>query len=181
MNHKIVKTSKYLSYILRHRPEKINLVLDENGWADIDELILRANRAGVELDKELLFQVVEKNDKQRFALSEDRRRIRASQGHSIRVNLNLEPRTPPEFLYHGTASRFLQSIKTHGLLPGNRTHVHLSPDKLTATHVGNRHGVPVVLTVQAEHMHKNGHSFYLSDNGIWLTEKVPVEYIFFPG
>ncbi len=106
-----------MSYILRHRPEKINLTLDQNGWADIDELILKANQSGVALDKELLLQVVEKNDKKRFALSKDGRRIRASQGHSIPVNLNLEPLIPPELLFHGTATRFLPSIKTHGLTP----------------------------------------------------------------
>lgn len=166
---------------MRHRPEKINLTLDENGWADIDELIQKANQARVTMDKQLLLEVVKTNDKKRFELSEDGLRIRASQGHSIPVNLNIEPQTPLELLYHGTAYRFLQSIRTHGLLPRNRTHVHLSPDVKTAITVGSRHGEPVVLTIQAGHMFNDGYNFYLSANGIWLTEKVPVDYIRFPG
>ncbi len=180
MDRKLVRISKFLSLVLRHKPETIGLSLDQGGWARVDELIVASNRSGVSLDEGLLREVVEQNDKQRFAFSDDGLRIRASQGHSIPVELGLEPLVPPEFLYHGTATRFLESIKKRGLVPGNRLHVHLSPDEPTAVRVGQRHGKPVVLTVRAGHMHANGFTFYLSANGVWLTERVPAEYIEFP-
>ncbi len=180
MDRKLVRVSKFLSLVLRHKPETIGLSLDQGGWARVDELIVASNRSGVSLDEGLLREVVEQNDKQRFAFSNDGLRIRASQGHSIPVDLGLEPLVPPEFLYHGTATRFLESIKKRGLVPGNRLHVHLSPDEPTAVRVGQRHGKPVVLTIRAGHMYANGFTFYLSANGVWLTEKVPAEYIKFP-
>jgi putative RNA 2'-phosphotransferase len=180
MNRKLVRISKFLSLVLRHKPETIGLSLDQGGWARVDELIVASNRSGVPLDEGLLREVVEQNDKQRFAFSDDGLRIRASQGHSIPVELGLEPLMPPEFLYHGTATRFLQSIRRQGLAPGRRNQVHLSPDERTAVRVGQRHGNPVVLTVQAGRMYANGFTFYLSANGVWLTERVPAEYIKFP-
>lgn len=176
----LVRTSKFLSLVLRHKPQTIGIRLDEGGWARIDELIAKARGAGVNLTEELLHEVVEKNDKKRFALSEDRLRIRASQGHSIQVSLELEPREPPEFLYHGTASRFVESIRESGLVRGGRNHVHLSKDERTAVSVGQRHGKPVVLVIKAGRMHEEGFQFFLSANGVWLTEKVPTDYIVFP-
>lgn len=181
MDRKLVRISKFLSLVLRHKPGTIGLSLDQGGWARVDELIVASKRSGVPLDERLLRKVVEQNDKQRFALSEDGLRIRASQGHSIpAVDLGLEPLAPPEFLYHGTATRFLKSIKRQGLVPGDRNQVHLSPDEGTAVRVGKRHGKPVVLTVRAGQMYANGFTFFLSANGVWLVEKVPVEYIVFP-
>jgi putative RNA 2'-phosphotransferase len=180
MDKKLVRISKFLSLVLRHKPETIGLSLDRGGWARVDELIAAANRAGMPLDQASLQQVVEQNDKQRFAFSDDGRRIRASQGHSLPVDLGLEPLAPPQVLYHGTATRFLNSIQRQGLVPRGRTHVHLSPDEPTAVRVGQRHGKPVVLRVQARRMHQDGFRFYLSANGVWLTQKVPVEYLVFP-
>jgi putative RNA 2'-phosphotransferase len=133
----------------------------------------------VEIDRETLARVVAESDKQRFALSPDGRRIRANQGHSVAVDLGLEPRTPPEVLYHGTASRFVDSIRESGLHPAARTHVHLSPDEETAREVGQRHGKPVVLTIAAGRMHRDGRQFFQSANGVWLTDAVPAEYIGF--
>jgi putative RNA 2'-phosphotransferase len=183
MSADLVNVSKFLSLILRHKPEEIGLTLDENGWAHVDELIRLANqKGGREITRPLLDRIVADNDKKRFAFSEDGRRIRASQGHSVEVDLALPPASPPDLLYHGTASRFIESIRTHGLVPGNRQHVHLSLDKVTATKVGLRHGKPVILTVRAGAMSAAGHTFYLSANGVWLTEKVAVEFLdFTPG
>ena len=168
-----------MSLVLRHKPEAVGLSLDSSGWADVTELIAAAQRAGVPLDKTVLRQVVTQNDKQRFSLSDDGLKIRANQGHSLPVELGLEPVTPPEVLFHGTATRFVESIRRQGLLPGKRTHVHLSPDEETAVAVGKRHGKPVVLTIQAARMHDRRFSFYRSDNGVWLTKEVPAEYIEF--
>jgi putative RNA 2'-phosphotransferase len=180
MKKQLVRISKFLSLVLRHKPETIGLALDPEGWAEVDELLVKAQRAGVSLNKDLLRQVVAQNDKQRFSLSADGRRVRANQGHSIPVDLGLEPRVPPPLLFHGTAARFLPSIKRQGLVPGTRNHVHLSPDERTALRVGQRHGNPLVLTIQAGRMHRQGHPFYLAANGVWLTEKVPAEYIVWP-
>jgi putative RNA 2'-phosphotransferase len=180
MEKHLVRTSKFLSLVLRHQPQTIGLRLDEGGWARIDELIAKARGAGVRLTEELLREVVEKNDKKRFALSEDGLRIRASQGHSIRVSLDLDPAEPPEFLYHGTASRSVESIRESGLVRGRRNHVHLSKDERTAVAVGRRHGKPVVLVIKAGRMHSEGFQFFLSANGVWLTQEVPARYIEFP-
>ena len=174
-----VRTSKFLSLVLRHDPGKVGLTLDPAGWVEVDALIAAAARGGVEIDRETLARVVAENDKQRFALSPDGRRIRASQGHSVEVDLGLEPRTPPERLYHGTASRFVDSIRASGLHAARRTHVHLSADEETARRVGARHGHPVVLPVAAGRMHRDGRLFFRSENGVWLTDAVPVEYIEF--
>lgn len=177
----LVRTSKFLSLVLRHKPAEIGLTLDPNGWADVDELIRLANLAGRRLDRSLLERIVAENDKKRFAFSENGRRIRASQGHSVEVDLALSPTAPPDFLYHGTATRFLDSIRATGLHSASRQHVHLSPDEATAVTVGRRHGVPVVLVVKAGEMAAAGHAFYVSANGVWLTERVPVEFLSIPG
>jgi putative RNA 2'-phosphotransferase len=179
MDAALVRTSKFISKVLRHAPESVGLRLDEAGWVDVDDLLTAAAGAGVALDRPMLERVVAENDKQRFALSADGRRIRASQGHSVPVELGLEPRTPPDVLYHGTADRNLDSIRAQGLLPGRRTHVHLSVDEETAVKVGSRHGRPVVLRVRSGEMHRAGHLFYRSDNGVWLTAAVPPEHIDF--
>lgn len=180
MDPELVPTSRFLSKVLRHAPESVGLRLDEAGWVDVDALLAAAARAGRTLDRATLDRVVGENDKQRFALSPDGRRIRASQGHSVNVRLGLVPQTPPEVLYHGTADRNRQSIRDGGLRPGRRTHVHLSADEETAVAVGRRHGRPVVLRVLAGRMHAAGHAFYRSDNGVWLTDAVPPEHLEFP-
>ena len=173
------KVSKFLSYVLRHRPDEIGLVLDANGWAPVAELIERARTGAppVMLTEELIRDVVRSNDKQRFALSEDGTRIRANQGHSVDIDLSLEPVQPPEVLFHGTATRFLEPIRQEGLKPMERRHVHLSPDEVTATKVGQRHGKPVILRVKAGEMWRAGQAFYLSANGVWLTERVEPRFI----
>lgn len=177
----LVSTSKFLSLVLRHRPEVIGAKLDPEGWLCIDELIAQANSHGKALTLELLHEVVATNDKKRFALSEDGLRIRASQGHSVSgVELNLEQKTPPEILYHGTVAAFLDSIRATGLQKRSRHHVHLSPDEETATKVGSRRGKPIILRVAAENMHRDGHQFYLSANGVWLVDAVPPSYLTFP-
>lgn len=179
MKPALIRLSKFLSLILRHKPEQIGLSLDEGGWAEVEELLQQANQAGIPLTRELLQQVVEQNNKQRFTFSVDRQKIRANQGHSIPVDLGLQPLAPPEFLYHGTATRFLSSIAQHGLLSKNRNYVHLSGDPATALSVGKRHGEPVILTVKAGAMARDGYNFYRSANGIWLTEVVPLAYLIF--
>ena len=169
----IKKTSKFLSLILRHKPETIGLKLDENGWADIDELIEKSKN--LKLTKELIDEVVEQNDKQRFIVEGNR--IRANQGHSIVVDLELKAVTPPDVLYHGTATRFLESIMQTGLNKQKRQHVHLSKNIETATSVGLRHGKVVILEVDAKQMFDEGYEFYLSLNGVWLTDVVPKKFL----
>lgn len=181
MDPRLVGTSKFLSKVLRHAPESVGLRLDEAGWVAVDDLLAAARGAGVALDRATLDRVVAENDKKRFALSPDGQRIRASQGHSVDVELGLQPLEPPEVLFHGTADRNLDSIRRDGLRPGRRTHVHLSADEATATAVGQRHGRPVVLRVLAGQLHAAGHAFYRSDNGVWLTDAVPAAQIRFPG
>jgi putative RNA 2'-phosphotransferase len=175
-----VKVSKFLSLVLRHQPDKIGLTLDAQGWANVDELLSKANQHGMRLTRDLMQQVVAQNDKQRFAFNADGTRIRANQGHSIKIDLGLEPLAPPEQLYHGTATRFVASIRQKGLLRGRRDYVHLSPDEMTARKVGARHGEPLVLVVNAGQMHAAGFTFYRAANGVWLTDHVPVEYLKFP-
>jgi putative RNA 2'-phosphotransferase len=177
MEHALVRTSKFLSLILRHQPGKIGLALDANGWAEVDELLQKAGERGFQIDRPTLERVVAENDKQRFAFSPDGTRIRASQGHSIQVDLQLEPLAPPEVLYHGTAERFQAAIVEQGLLPRSRQHVHLSGDVETALRVGRRHGKPVVFQIQAGVMERDGLKFYRSANGVWLTEHVPAQYL----
>ncbi len=155
--------------------------LDAEGWLPIDQLIENANRHGKQLTLELLHEVVATNDKKRFSLSEDGLMIRANQGHSVPdVELNLEPVSPPNSLYHGTVATFIQSIRKQGLLKRSRNHVHLSADIETAKKVGARRGVPMILTIQAHAMHESGHAFYRSANGVWLTDAVPVAFVEFP-
>jgi len=180
MSSDLVKTSKFLSLVLRHKPEEIGLTLDENGWADVDELLRLVSAGGRQLTRELLERVVAENDKKRFAFSDDGTCIRASQGHSIEIDLALTPSEPPELLYHGTASRFVDSIRETGLHSGDRQHVHLSLDAATATKVGQRHGKPVVLTIRARAMAAAGYQFFFSANGVWLTDRIPPEFIDFP-
>lgn len=175
-----VSASKFLSLVLRHRPEVIGLSLDDAGWADIDTLI-RLSQAHKPLTRALIEQVVEENSKQRFAISEDGRRIRANQGHSIDVDLGFVPVTPPALLYHGTATRFLETIGREGLVKRSRQHVHLSADADTATAVGARHGKPAVLIIRTGEMATAGHAFFRSENGVWLTDAVPVGFIDFGG
>jgi len=180
VDRRLVSLSKFLSRVLRHHPEAIGLSLDSQGWADVEHLLAQARRHGVALTPELLQEVVEHNDKRRFAFDEDKRRIRANQGHSIPVDLGLEPVRPPEFLYHGTAAANVATIREQGLLPGRRNHVHLSADESTAARVGGRHGRAVVIEARAGLMHAAGYPFYLSANGVWLTEHVPVAYLGLP-
>lgn len=180
MDKSLVSISKFVSKVLRHAPESVGLRLDEAGWVEVDDLLAAAERAGVRMERATLERVVAENDKKRFALSPDGLRIRASQGHSVAVELGLQPVQPPEVLFHGTADRNLDSIRAQGLIPGRRTHVHLSPDEATAVNVGQRHGRPVVLRVQAGEMHRAGHPFYRSDNGVWLTAAVSPDHIDFP-
>ena len=177
MQDRMVKISKFLSLVLRHSPEKIGLSLDDAGWARVDHLLLACNSNGFRLSREELEQVVANNDKKRFAFSAGRSLIRASQGHSVRVELGYRPVEPPGILYHGTTERFLASIKSRGLVKGGRNHVHLSTDAAAAVKVGGRRGKPVVLRVRSGQMHADGHLFYLSANGVWLTEEVPASYI----
>ncbi len=175
------RVSRTLSLMLRHHPERFGVEVDSGGWADVNEVIDGLERHGLDVDRAFLEEVVETNDKQRFAFTPDGRRIRANQGHSLDVDLGLDPVTPPATLFHGTVVKFLDSIRTGGLNRGSRRHVHLSGDVETATTVGGRRGRPIVLTIAAALMAADGHAFYLSANGVWLTERVPVEYLTFPG
>ncbi|GLQ43072.1 RNA 2'-phosphotransferase [Dyella nitratireducens] len=178
MDH--VTISKFLSLVLRHDPEAIGLQLDKNGWANVDDLIRLANARGRKLDRRIITDIVASSDKQRFTLDDAGVRIRANQGHSISVDLELQPLTPPSVLFHGTATRFVESIRTQGLQKRQRQHVHLSEQEATAVLVGQRHGHPLVLTVQAGKMCSEGHRFYKSKNGVWLTDSVPASFISFP-
>lgn len=181
MTDKNKNISKFLSLILRHAPDTIGLTLDKNGWADVATLLERAAAHGKRITPAQLQEVVASNDKQRFAFSADGRAIRASQGHSLKsVDLELAPAVPPAILYHGTASRFITSIRQSGLKAQARRHVHLSAERATAVSVGARYGVPVVLSVRAGDMHAQGQLFYQSDNGVWLTDAVPLRFIDFP-
>lgn len=177
MNKQYNETSKLLSYVLRHEPHAIGITLDSEGWAEIEALIAGAKVAGKELDAELIRAVVASSDKKRFAISEDGLRIRAVQGHSTdTVAIQHEAKVPPEFLYHGTATRFLDSILAEGLRPGQRHHVHLSQTVAPATTVGQRHGKPVVLKIEALRMHQHGFKFFQTENGVWLSGCVPAPF-----
>jgi putative RNA 2'-phosphotransferase len=169
--------SKFLSYVLRHAPDSIGLAVDSGGWCEVSELIAKSAAAGRTFDEAQLLSLVAASDKQRFTLSEDGRRIRAAQGHSIAVDLGLIPVEPPHLLFHGTATRFLDAIRDEGLLPGSRQKVHLSGDEATAVAVGRRHGKPVVLHVRAGEMWVAGHAFWRADNGVWLVDAVPPHFL----
>ena len=172
--------SKKLSLALRHRPENFQLILDEQGWCLIDQLIQGFNEQGIHLTRVLLEEVVATNDKQRFSFSEDGKYIRANQGHSVTVDLGYEPLHPPVLLYHGTAVKNLTSIQLHGLVKRNRHHVNLSADEATARKVGMRHGTPIILKIKAAQMAVAGHLFFRSANGVWLTDAVAPQFIEFP-
>ncbi|MEM7106081.1 MAG: RNA 2'-phosphotransferase [Bacteroidota bacterium] len=173
----IKRISKFLSLVLRHKPEVLGITLDSNGWAPLDELMAKMRKKGFSVDLPTIQYVVDNNNKQRFKLDTDNNRIRANQGHSIDVDVELKEQKPPEFLYHGTAEKNLSAIEASGLKKMNRQHVHLSHEKETANNVGSRYGKPVVLTVLAGKMYAEGFVFFLSENGVWLTDAVPVEYL----
>ncbi|KRP92715.1 MULTISPECIES: RNA 2'-phosphotransferase [Bradyrhizobium] len=169
--------SKFLSLVLRHQPETIGLVLDSHGWASIDDLIAKANAAGTKFGRDDLLRVVAESDKKRFSLSPGTDRIRAAQGHSVSVELGLAPQEPPSILYHGTATRFVEAILSEGLKPQARQQVHLSSDEATAQRVGQRHGKPHIFKVDAGSMHAKGFKFFRAENGVWLTDHVPPEFL----
>jgi putative RNA 2'-phosphotransferase len=170
--------SKFMSFVLRHKPEEIGLKLDKNGWTATAELISKLNATGYfTITPEVLQHVVSTNAKQRFAFNADKTMIRASQGHSVAIDLDLVPVQPPAYLYHGTANKFVAAIMAEGLNRMDRRHVHLSADTSTARTVGGRHGKPVILQADAALMHADGFTFYLSANGVWLTDHVPALYL----
>lgn len=171
--------SKYLSYILRHQPESIALKLDHEGWANLQHLILQSKNIGnMQLDLATIYAVVESNDKQRFQISADGLNIRAVQGHSnINVDLNFVVKQPPDLLYHGTATRFIESIMAKGLIPMQRQYVHLSEQQHTAVQVGQRYGKVVILKIDSQQMHAQGFQFFQAKNGVWLTRHVPIAFI----
>jgi len=175
-----IRTSKFLSLILRHEPERVGLKLGDAGWVGVDELLRAVNQHGTPLTLEQLKHIVATSDKKRFAFSDDGQRIRASQGHSVEVDLQYVPQTPPELLYHGTATRFLDSIRKDGLHRMERHDVHLSAETKVTLQVGGRHGKAVLLTIRAGEMHRAGHVFCVSANGVWLVKQVPPEFIEFP-
>ena len=170
------KTSRFISMILRHKPGVIGITLDEHGWANVSELVEGVNKVHP-LDMETLEEIVRTNEKQRFSFNEDKTKIRANQGHTIPVDVELEQKAPPDVLYHGTGEKYVESIDRTGLEPRQRLYVHLSTDKEMAAKVGQRHGKPVVYRVNSGQMAKNGYIFYLSVNGVWLTKAVPVQYL----
>lgn len=169
-------TSRFLSLVLRHKPEAAGLTLDEHGWADVDELI-RAVARKQPFDRAMLEEIVRTDSKQRYSFDDTGRKIRANQGHSIAVDVDLEQKTPPEILYHGTSEKSVSSIERQGLLPCGRLYVHLSSDEKTAKSVGARHGRPVIYKVLAGEMARNGIRFFLSANGVWLVSAVPAQYL----
>jgi putative RNA 2'-phosphotransferase len=172
MKNDLTRKDKYMSLLLRHQPEKENLTMDKFGWVPVKQLLSR-----LDLTMEELEEIVETNNKQRFSFSEDKKSIRANQGHSIPVDVQLKEIKPPTILYHGTATRFLTSIYDKGIIKGQRNHVHLSALEETAISVGKRHGSVYVLHIDAEQMYADGYKFYLSENGVWLTDFVPRKYI----
>lgn len=177
MDERLIRVSKYLAKHLRHTPEGIGLSLQPGGWVQVDELLTAAGKHGFPISYDELVECVEASDKQRFGLDVSGELIRANQGHSVAVDLQLAERIPPETLYHGTVERFLASIFETGLNRGRRHHVHLSGDVATATKVGARRGRPVILAVDSGRMSRDGHAFFLSANGVWLTDAVPAEYL----
>jgi len=173
------RESKILSLVLRHKPEVIGITLDKNGWVLVSDLICGMKNYGRPITMVELENIVATNDKKRFAFNDDHTKIRANQGHSVEIDLALTETTPPPILYHGTAQSSVESIKQSGLTKMKRQHVHLSADKETAIKVGSRHGKPVVLKINTAQMLVDGYKFYQAANGVWLTDKVPYEYISF--
>ncbi|HKJ81314.1 MAG TPA: RNA 2'-phosphotransferase [Ignavibacteriaceae bacterium] len=176
-NKNNIRLSKYLCLILRHKPDIIGIDLDEHGWADVTQLLEKMNQSGETIDLHKLDEVVRNDNKKRFSFNDTLDKIRANQGHSINIDLGYKAQRPPEYLYHGTAGRFAESILRNGIEKKKRHHVHLSPDEETAIKVGRRHGDPVVFKIAAGQMHGDGALFYLSNNGIWLTDYVAVKYL----
>lgn len=173
---KHTELSRYISLILRHKPEVINITLDEHGWANVSEMIAGINKTQP-IDMAILEEIVRTDKKQRYSFNEDKTLIRANQGHSVAVDVELEEATPPENLWHGTAMKYVESINQQGLIPKSRLYVHLSADYATAVNVGKRHGTPTVYKIDTALMAKDGYKFYLSANGVWLTKKVPPKYM----
>lgn len=174
---RMIKISKYLSYHLRHHPDAIGLELAPGGWVTVDDLLAAAKQHQFPISRQELNDVVANNDKKRFSFDETGTLIRANQGHSVEIDLQLEPIAPPEVLYHGTGHGAVEAILTQGLQKRSRHHVHLSADIETAKKVGTRHGKPVVFVVDAARMHQDGYPFYCSENGVWLVDEVPPEYL----
>lgn len=173
------KLSKFISLILRHKPEEIGITIDDFGWAKVEDLINGINKSGRNIDMEVLEEIVRTDNKQRYSFNEDKTKIRANQGHSIPVNLELKELEPPNILYHGTATKSLEGIKSQGIKSMSRQWVHLSKDFETAKQIGSRHGKCVILIIDAERMYKDGIKFYLSENGVWLTEYIDPKYILY--
>jgi len=169
--------SKFMSLALRHEPQKVDIQLDEHGWANTEKLITGINNIGYTVTLEDIKKIVETNDKQRFKFNDDFTQIRANQGHSVKINVDLKEITPPDILYHGTSLSNLDSIQKNGIRSQSRLHVHLSSDKETAKQVGSRHGKPVILIINTKQMYMDKYNFYLSENKVWLTDKVPPKYI----
>lgn len=177
MEKRRIAVSKYLAKYLRHAPADLGLTLRPGGWVPVDDLLAAASAHRFPITYDELVECVETNDKRRYSFDETGDLIRANQGHSVEVDLQLEEREPPAVLYHGTVDRFLSSILADGLNKGRRHHVHLSADRETARKVGARRGRPVILTVNAARMHRDGHAFFRSANGVWLTDLVPPGYL----
>jgi len=177
MDRRLVTVSKFLAKHLRHAPDALGLTLQPGGWVSVDDLLAASERAGFAIAYDELIECVETNDKQRFSFDDTGDLIRANQGHSVEVDLHLEEKQPPEILYHGTVERFLASIMAEGLKKGKRHHVHLSRDVDTARKVGARRGQPIILEVNAGKMHAEGLRFFLSVNGVWLTDSVPAAFL----
>lgn len=175
----LVKLSKFLSLVLRHKPDEIGIELDSQGWVEVEELLNKIKENGNEISFEELKYIVDTSDKKRFAFNEDSSKIRANQGHSIDIKLDFKEVIPPDFLYHGTAEKNIESILKTGLNKGNRHHVHLSINKETALKVGSRHGKAIILKIKSKEMYENGIKFYISENNVWLTDFVSKEYIEF--
>jgi putative RNA 2'-phosphotransferase len=180
MSDKLTSKSKFLSLVLRHKPEEIGITLDEAGWVSVDVLLAALRRKGKPMTLAELREVVRTNDKQRFGFSDDGLRIRANQGHSVEVDLDHAPATPPETLFHGTAERNVASIRQTGLRKSQRHHVHLSENRQTAEAVGRRYGKLVLLTIRSAEMSRAGFTFYRTPNNVWLVDAVPAEFIEFP-
>jgi putative RNA 2'-phosphotransferase len=176
-NNRLVQISKAISKALRHNPERLGLQLSISGWVSVDALLKAFNRKGFSLTRAELEEVVAKNDKQRFTFDQTKENIRASQGHSVAVELDLIPLEPPEFLFHGTTAQSLSAILESGLIKMRRHHVHLSADTQTAHKVGSRHGKALILRIRALEMHRAGHEFYCSENGVWLANTVPPQFL----
>lgn len=169
--------SKYMSFVLRHHPEEIDVVLEDGGWAPLDILIKKMNEKGYKVNLDIVRDVVNSNDKKRFTINEDKTKIKANQGHSVEIDLKLQKKIPPVMLYHGTSEKYVKDIKKKGILKMKRHHVHLSADKDTAINVGFRHGKPFVLSIDTKSMYADNIDFYQSDNNVWLTDYIAPKYI----